>query len=85
MTDINDTCDCLEFARAWAHHPAFHAHMALQAEAMESAVYIIRDDNKRMRWAKCIRFLRWAEKTPAPIVASTTLTKAADIGWGLAG
>jgi hypothetical protein len=81
--DIDDTIDCLSFARAWAGNASFRDRMLSQADDMENCLGIISDAPKAMRWAKCVRFLRWVADQPAAIVHSTTITAAADIGWGI--
>lgn len=81
--DIDDTCDCVAYARAWAHHASFSYRMRDQADTMEAICNIIRDPSKALRWRKCVRFLRYvADMSPAR-VHSITLAEAADIGWGL--
>lgn len=80
---IDDVDDCLEFARAWAGHSSFRDRMLDQANDMENCCNIIRDHAKSIRWMHCVRFLRWAADQTPQTVYNTTLTLAADIGWGI--
>lgn len=81
--NIDNTGDCLEYARDWASHSSFRDRMLDQADDMENCCNIIRDSAKRYRWTHCARFLRWAADQTSPTIYHTTLTEAADIGWGL--